>query len=535
MRFIAMKKILRNTFLVTAMFSVTFQNCGFAENFKNFKDLKNGLKDKHLLTAFLSSFVLSVSSKFLFENIILRYGSNNLVISGNSLYGTTKTKSTSFKTKENSKQNFKANKEEHNEEITKSENLDLKSENKIKENSTNGSISSESISCKSEDLKPSAGGNQENKICSKNDNTTAGRETENENKLFYQKIGIFKILICFFIWYFFRLTVKSVFFLETIINFAVTVYVRPKSHYNKNLSESLKKRMEYFHKREDEINKQKFEEGLKQRKQRINEHSPENEKDLIFYVKQQDPRKKSNVIILNFSGLGGGSEPQIQIDHDFECDLATVKYRYYLNKNENIFKRFKNLFMVSESSIYKDAEKLYDYITDTLGYQNVIIKTHSFGGTIGAHVVKYAEKKAKKNNESSKVKGLFIGSSICGIYTSARQFTFELLRRIFEESKLWHYVCHFLKYPAALIAKIALIDYSFDPLDSLKKLENKDLKIVVADGGKEDFLNNDVIKLKEKLENIGINKVSLARFPDLGHSDAVNYGVAYEKLFSSEN
>ena len=300
--------------------------------------------------------------------------------------------------------------------------------------------------------------------------------------------GSLKVFFFFFVWYFFRLLVKSMFFPGSVAFFSGKInYLDGKSN---------KKNQSIF-------------------------ENPRGGR--IFYLKKNSIN--NNTVILHFPGIRNHPRLKLTEDINVDCDIAAVQYRYQVNnENESIFERIRNLFMVSEKSVFEDAERLYDYVTDELGYNKVLIKTHSFGGAVGAHLVKYAEEKARRNQEKSRVGGLFIGSSISGVYTSSKQFTFEIVRRIFENSIIWRWFSHFLKYPAALISKISLIDYSLDPVDSLKNLENKELKVVVYDGGQRDFLNNKATGLSEKLKKSGIKYVKSVTNEYIEHNDVIEFG-----------
>jgi|GEM_PF-4948962 len=299
----------------------------------------------------------------------------------------------------------------------------------------------------------------------------------------YKKINFLKILVIFSIWYFFRLLVKGVFFCETIFDFEA--WATEELPLNKDAPEWL----ESFRREEKEKKYKNIKTYYKK------------ETGSTFYLKKNSECK--DYVILLFNGLGAPPKESACTEKS-RYAVATVMHRYTAKENDSIFKKIYNLFMVSESSIYKDAEDLYDYVTDNFDYKKVVIKAFSFGGAVGAHVAKYAEEKAKKKNKENKLERIFIVSSISGIYTSAKQFIYAFLIDLsFGES-----FCNILKYVGAIIAKFSLFDYSLDSFDSLKKLESKKFPIHVFSGDENDFLNDNATKLSEKLRNVGVENIS---------------------------
>ena len=65
------------------------------------------------------------------------------------------------------------------------------------------------------------------------------------------------------------------------------------------------------------------------------------------------------------------------VDGKLKYTAASIVPRGYYS-NENILKK---LGEASEKAMYEDAENLYNYVTDVLGYKNVIIHGFCQGGT----------------------------------------------------------------------------------------------------------------------------------------------------------
>ena len=455
--------------LPTAIFS-TLPNVTFSKNSENLKTL---LKNK-CFVPILATSILGISLLLIRKNFF------------------------NFVTFEGSKWKDKKavnNKDEQIQKTIKSQNKEHKIQNKDTDPETGSDINSSQDVKLGKDNRNQEATNEEANFkdeCTKETGVSKDKFCTLEK--IYKKINFLKILIIFSIWYVFRLLVKGVFFFETIFDTEEPV----KPHINEKF---LKEDPEFFEKAAEERDG--------------NFTSPQSKTGATFYLKKNSENK--DYIILFFDGLGAPPKESVQMKSKY--DVATVKHRYAAKENDSIFKKIYNLFMVSESSIYKDAEDLYDYVTDTLGYENVIVKAFSLGGAVGAHVVKYAEEKAKKEEEKAKKKKdeqrnkeseqkglerLFIVSSIGGIYTSAKQFIYASLRLLnFTES-----FCNVLKYVGAIIAKISLFDYSLDSFDSLKKLENKKFPIHVFSGNEKDFLNDGVTKLSERLKKVGMENTS---------------------------
>ena len=415
--------------LPTAIFS-TLPNVTFSKNSENLKTL---LKNK-CFVPILATSILGISLLLIRKNFF------------------------NFVTFEGSKWKDKKavnNKDEQIQKTIKSQNKEHKIQNKDTDPETGSDINSSQDVKLGKDNRNQEATNEEANFkdeCTKE--TGVSRDKFCTLEIIYKKINFLKILIIFSIWYVFRLLVKGVFFFETI--FDTEGYT--KSNINKNLSkEDYEIAKEYNEKIEKEKNK-KIETYYKP------------ETGSTFYLNKNSENK--DYVLLFFHGQGDSSKKCARIEIS-KYDVATVKHRYAAKENDSIFKKIYNLFMVNESSIYKDAEDLYDYVTDTLGYKKVIIKAFSLGGAVGAHGVKYAEEKAKKEKGRQNKKGvqnklerLFIVSSIGGIYTSAKACIGEFLEGLSFNN--------ILKYIGAIIAKISLFDYSLDSFYSLKKLENKE-------------------------------------------------------------
>ena len=434
---------MRNIFVVTSTFCLNIQSIGFSES------TKSPSFNKDILDMFFISFASSFSN-ILFQKSFLNREIEIL--------------------KENSVLNGCVD--------AKTINLEEKKDDAIHPDNKKQCCKKINSEEKIEEFKNVA--NNEN-----TDNSNVYSKNLNFSDYFKGSLKVFSVI---FVWYFFRLLVKGMFFPGSVAFFSGKInYLDGKSDENEQPISEVKK------------------DGR------------------IFYLKKNNIN--NDTVLLHFPGIR--NHPRLKLTENsrrVDCDIAAVQYRYQVNnENENIFERVKNLFMVSEKSVFEDAERLYDYVTDELKYKKVLIKTHSFGGAVGAHLVKYAEEKAKKNNEESKVKGVFLGSSISGIYTSSKQFTFEIVKRIFENSTIRQWFGHFFKYPVALISKIALVDYSLNPFDSLKNLKNKNIKVVIHDGGKEDFLNDKATGLSKKLIGSGMQGVKCVTNDYIEHWDAVDF------------
>lgn len=478
--------------LPTAVFS-TLPNATFSKNSENLKTL---LKNKYFVPILATS-ILGISLLLIRKNFF-----NFVTFEGS--------KSKDKKIVNNSK-------DEQMQKTIISKNKEHKIPNKDADPDTGSDINS------SQDVRLGKDGTrQKENVVSSMGNKQIKRDTKDQNEkqkiineeisvsrdkfctleIIYKKINFLKILVIFSIWYIFRLVVKGVFFMETIFDFEA--WATEESSTDSDIVKKVRK----------EEKEKKYKNLITYNKQSTGS---------TFYLKKNSNNNKDYVILF-FDGRGAPPKESACTETS-KYDVATVMHRYVAKENDSIFKKIYNLFMVSESSIYKDAEDLYDYVTDTLGYKNVIVKAFSLGGAVGAHVVKYAEEKAKKEKEKqnktgvqNKLERLFIVSSIGGIYTSAKQFIYASLRLLnFTES-----FCNFLKYVGAIIAKISLFDYSLDSFDSLKKLENKEFPVHVFSGEEQDFLNDDVTKLSGRLKNAGMKNISYTqKVSNLSHVSSI--------------
>lgn len=450
--------------LPTAVFS-TLPNATFSKNSENLKTL---LKNKYFVPILATS-ILGISLLLIRKNFF-----NFVTFEGS--------KSKDKKIVNNSK-------DEQMQKTIISKNKEHKIPNKDADPDTGSDINSSQDVKLGKDNRNQEATNKEANFkdeCTKE--TGVSRDKFCTLEIIYKKINFLKILVIFSIWYIFRLVVKGVFFMETIFDFEA--WATEESSTDSDIVKKVRK----------EEKEKKYKNLITYNKQSTGS---------TFYLKKNSNNNKDYVILF-FDGRGAPPKESACTETS-KYDVATVMHRYVAKENDSIFKKIYNLFMVSESSIYKDAEDLYDYVTDTLGYKNVIVKAFSLGGAVGAHVVKYAEEKAKKEKEKqnktgvqNKLERLFIVSSIGGIYTSAKQFIYASLRLLnFTES-----FCNFLKYVGAIIAKISLFDYSLDSFDSLKKLENKEFPVHVFSGEEQDFLNDDVTKLSGRLKNAGMKNIS---------------------------
>lgn len=185
-----------------------------------------------------------------------------------------------------------------------------------------------------------------------------------------------------------------------------------------------------------------------------------------------------------------------------EYTAASIVPRGYYS-DQNIFKK---LGEASEQAMYEYAENLYDYVTDVLGYKNVVIYGFCQGGPVAAHLVKYAEEKAAKDNQESKVIGLVLSGPQDGVYS--------LVSKSFSE-KFGDNI--FSKIAGSIIGGISKFLFPFSSLDTyknLKNIKNKDLPILCLSGKDKYFLSFEKTGIDKKLRQFGFKNVTKAVFTE---------------------
>ena len=170
---------------------------------------------------------------------------------------------------------------------------------------------------------------------------------------------------------------------------------------------------------------------------------------------------------------------------------------YY--SDQNILK--KVVYDVGENALYKDAQALYDYVTDVLGYENVIVHGFCQGGPVAAYLVKYAEEKAEYKKERNKVKALILDSPMDGIYSSVSKIVRYKLFSNGIFGKIFGPI-------SGLVANLLLPFNSLSTYENLKNIKNKDLPIICLSGADKDFLSLDKTNLDKRLQSIGFSKVN---------------------------
>ncbi len=188
-----------------------------------------------------------------------------------------------------------------------------------------------------------------------------------------------------------------------------------------------------------------------------------------------------------------------------EYTAASIVPRGYYS-NENILKK---LGKAGEEALYEDAENLYNYVTDVLCYKNVIIHGFCQGGPVAAHLVKYAEVKAEKCKQESKVIGLVLGGPMDGVYSSGSNGC---------STKLGGNT--FGKIVGSISGGISKFLLPFNSLDTYKNLENiknKDLPILCLSGEDKDILSFEKTEIDKRLRGIGFSKVTTAIFKEKDH------------------
>ena len=199
----------------------------------------------------------------------------------------------------------------------------------------------------------------------------------------------------------------------------------------------------------------------------------------------------------------------IYVDGELKYTAASIVPRGYYS-NENILKK---LGKAGEEALYEDAENLYNYVTDELGYKNVIIHGFCQGGPVAAHLVKYAEKKAAEGKQN-KVIGLVLSGPMDGVYSS--------VSKNFSENFGGNILSKIAGSILGGIGKFLLPFNSLDTYKNLKNIKNKDLPIFCLSGKDKDFLSFEKTGIDKRLGRAGFKNVTTAIFEKKGHEYIFN-------------
>ena len=195
----------------------------------------------------------------------------------------------------------------------------------------------------------------------------------------------------------------------------------------------------------------------------------------------------------------------IYVDGELNYTAASIVPRGYYS-NENILKK---LGKAGEEALYEDAENLYNYVTGTLGYKNVIIHGFCQGGPVAAHLVKYAEEKAAKDEQGNKVIGLVLSGPMDGVYSSvSNNCSTDLGGNTFGK---------IVGSISGGISKFLLPFNSLDTYKNLKNIKNKDLPIICLSGKDGDSLSFEKTKIDKRLRDIGFQNVTTGIYEKRGH------------------
>ena len=192
------------------------------------------------------------------------------------------------------------------------------------------------------------------------------------------------------------------------------------------------------------------------------------------------------------------------VDGKLNYTAASIVPRGYYS-NENILKK---LGKAGEEALYEDAENLYNYVTDELGYKNVIIHGYCQGGPVAAHLVKYAEEKATEGKQN-KVIGLVLSGPMDGVYSSvSKNFSKKFGDNFFS------------KIAGSILGGIGKFLLPFNSLDTyknLKNIKNKDLPIICLSGADKDFLSFEKTEIDKRLRDIGFKNVTTGIYKKSDH------------------
>ncbi|MGN1041818.1 MAG: alpha/beta hydrolase [Acutalibacteraceae bacterium] len=181
------------------------------------------------------------------------------------------------------------------------------------------------------------------------------------------------------------------------------------------------------------------------------------------------------------------------------ANLVGMDYRGYGN-SKHISK-----LRISESTLYADGEKMYDYVRNQLGYkpEDIILYAHSLGGAISSHVLEYASSKGEN------LCGIILASPINNLYSAASAFTCKL--------------------GGAVARAVTMSDLNTEK--NLSKVKNKDIPVFICSGDNRDLLSLVKTKLHEKIISMGYTNVSYYIAQECDHNNISKmFGVSFPML-----
>lgn len=166
--------------------------------------------------------------------------------------------------------------------------------------------------------------------------------------------------------------------------------------------------------------------------------------------------------------------------NNFLLPTAAIKYRYFHDNSHSFVTKASR---VSEKTVYEDGIRLYEYVTNVLGYRNVILLGYSIGGSVASNLAKYIESIGKGDT----IKGIVLASPIDGIESSAEKYTGK-------------------KFLGNLTATL-LKDEKLDTFDNLSCLKNRNIPLLLVSGGEKDFLSLKLTHIDKRLREAGFKNV----------------------------
>lgn len=176
--------------------------------------------------------------------------------------------------------------------------------------------------------------------------------------------------------------------------------------------------------------------------------------------------------------------------------IIGIDYRGYGNSAP--ISRFK----ISENTVYKDAEDMYNYVRTEMKVapENIITFGYSMGAAAASHVLEYASKK------NEKLCGVVLASPINNLSSAASAFTFSAL------GKVTSFLC----------------GSKLNTEKNLSNVKDKAVPIFICSGGNNDVLSLKSTRLDQKCKELGFKNITV----NIG-KDNCEHGNLYG-MFDSE-
>ncbi|MGN1041385.1 MAG: serine aminopeptidase domain-containing protein, partial [Acutalibacteraceae bacterium] len=184
--------------------------------------------------------------------------------------------------------------------------------------------------------------------------------------------------------------------------------------------------------------------------------------------------------------------------------LVGIDYRGWGN-SKNISK-----WRISESTVYADGEKMYNYVRNELGFEpkDIILYAHGVGGAVATHVLKYA------SNKGEKLCGVILASPIKNSYTVISPDDFS-------SNSIYSYKFKSLIAKAITREVIRKATIFFNTEENLRKVrdEHKNIPIFICSGDGKDSFSLCKTDLYTKMTQMGYTNVTGYMVPDCHHED----------------